>query len=154
MKQSGFTLLELIVTMLIIGVLAIAVLPRFADRTIFDRRGFYDETLSILRYAQKSAIAQRRNVCVTFTGSTVTLTIAGTAGVGVACTRNLAGPKGDTYTITAKSGVYFINTGGNAATPANFTFNALGEASIGQTFRISDFSENITVEQGTGYVHS
>ncbi len=67
MKNSGFTLVELIVVMIIIGVLAVAALPRFFDRQTFDARGFADATQAMLRYAQKAAIAQRRNVCASFT---------------------------------------------------------------------------------------
>ncbi|HZW22007.1 type II secretion system protein, partial [Noviherbaspirillum sp.] len=66
-RRGGFTLTELIVTLVILGILAIAIVPRFLDRSTFDSRGFHDETLAILRYAQKTAIAQRRNVCVAFT---------------------------------------------------------------------------------------
>jgi MSHA pilin protein MshC len=138
MKQSGFTLLELVVTLMIIGVLAVAVLPRFAERSAFDRLGFYDQTLSVLRYAQKTAIAQRRNVCVDFTSTTVTLKIASTAGSAVACTIDLAGPTRN----SPPAGINFTNAGGVAAIPANFVFNALGEASSGQTFRVSGISKN------------
>lgn len=63
--ERGFTLVELIVTMIVVGILAVAVIPRFADQSGFDARGFRDGTLSVLRYAQKSAVAQRRQVCGT-----------------------------------------------------------------------------------------
>lgn len=148
-RRGGFTLTELIVILLIVGVLAIAVIPRFLDRSVFDTRGFHDETLSVLRYAQKTAIAQRRNVCVAFTSTTVTLTIAAAAGNAEACTLNLAGPNGvSPYAITAPSGVSF------SSLPTNFVFTALGQATVGQTFRVSGVSLDITIEAETGYVHS
>ena len=146
-QLRGFTLVELIMVLVVIGVLAAAALPRFWDRQVFDSRGFYDETLSALRYAQKSAIAERRTVCVAFTSTTVTLTIAAAAGSSV-CGSNLASPDGASpFIVTAKTGVSFV------AVPTNFQFNPLGQATIGQTILVANASGNIVIEQDTGYVH-
>ena len=41
----------------IIGILAAVVGPRFFDRQQFDQRMFYEESLSAVRYAQKLALA-------------------------------------------------------------------------------------------------
>lgn len=150
MKSAGFTLVELVMTMTIVGILAVAAIPRLLDRQIFESKGFYDETLAALRYAQKAAIAQRRTVCVAFTSTSVTLTIASAAGAS-ACpaNTNLTGPTGiSPFVVTARSGVSF------AATPANFSFDALGQASIGQAnIQITGAAGSVTVEQATGYVH-
>ena len=148
-RRGGFTLTELIVTLVILGILAIAIVPRFLDRSTFDSRGFHDETLAILRYAQKTAIAQRRNVCVAFTSTSITLTIAKVAGNTAICTEDLAGANGvRPYSITAPSGVTYTST------PNAFTFTALGQATAGQTFRVSGVAMDIIVEAETGYVHS
>ena len=146
-QLRGFTLVELIMVLVVIGVLAAAALPRFWDRQVFDSRGFYDQTLSVLRYAQKSAIAQRRTVCADFTSTTVTLTIATAAGSSV-CGSNLVSPNGASpFIVTAKTGVSFV------AVPTNFQFNPLGQATIGQTVLVTNASGNIIIEQDTGYVH-
>ncbi|MCA1973912.1 MAG: type II secretion system GspH family protein, partial [Caenispirillum sp.] len=88
---GGFTMVELVVTLIVIGILAVVAAPRFFDRADFDARAFLEQTAAALRYAQKAAIAQRRTVCVAFAANAVTLTVRATAGAG-ACDTPLAGP--------------------------------------------------------------
>lgn len=145
--QSGFTLVELIVTVIVVGILAVAILPRFADRADFDARGFFDGTLSILRYAQKSAVAQRRTVCVTFgADSSVSLRIA--SNFDGACDTGLTGPTGAApYTLAAPTGVAF------SAIPTSFNFLPSGAATLGQDITVADLTgRSITVVAATGYV--
>ena len=153
-RSSGFTLVELIGVMIIVGILAVAALPRFFDKQIFESRGFHDELLSVLRYAQKSAIAQRRSVCVAFGANSVTLTIASVANSNT-CNTNLRSPTGTApFVVTASSGVSF------AAAPTSFLFNSLGQpvnatggAIATQTIQVSDTGRSIIIETDTGYVH-
>jgi MSHA pilin protein MshC len=74
--QRGFTLVELIMTMVIVGILAAVVAPRFFDNNVFQSRGFADELQASLRYAQKVAVAQRRVVCMAFDIVSVPNTLA------------------------------------------------------------------------------
>ena len=60
----GFTLTELVMTIVIIGILSVIVAPRFMSSQPFETRGFYDEAQAVVRYAQKVAIAQRRTIFV------------------------------------------------------------------------------------------
>lgn len=136
-------MIELIVVMIIVGIMAVVVLPRFAERSVFEARGFEDETKALLRYAQKAAIAQRRFVCVGFTAAGASLTV----GAANTCGTALTGPRGDTpFAIQARSGT------GYSPTPTNFFFDASGTPSIGQTITVTG-SGSITVEAVTGYVH-
>ena len=164
--ERGFTLVELVIIMIIVGILAVAAMPRFADRTDFDARGFYDGTLSALRYAQKSAIAQRRNVCVAFSAAgvvpaTITLRIRNdfstncNAGCGNnALARDLAGPTGLVpHRVTAPAGVTFA-AAAPLVYPSNFNFCPSGAASAGQAFGVQQLPGNtITIVGATGYVY-
>jgi MSHA pilin protein MshC len=55
--HRGFTLIELIMVMVITGILAAVVGPRFFDRQVFDERMFFEESIGAVRYAQKLALA-------------------------------------------------------------------------------------------------
>lgn len=159
-RKTGFTLVELIGVMVIIGVLAVAAMPRFFERSTFDSRAFSDQTLAILRYAQKTAIAQRRPVCVAFSGAgvvpaSVTLTISqafgGACSVGVGV--GLTGPNGTTpYQLVDTTSKLSFSSTAPSTYPADFSFNPLGQASMGQTIQVKGAANVITIDQETGYV--
>jgi len=111
----GFTLIELITILVLVGVMAAVALPRFADRRAFESRGFTDQVLSTLRFAQKSAIAERRRVRVAIAASSVTVNV---------CTE-MAGVDACTGGISACSTALTLPAGGNAITaPAGITLTA------------------------------
>ncbi|MEI2695131.1 MAG: prepilin-type N-terminal cleavage/methylation domain-containing protein [Saprospiraceae bacterium] len=85
-KQPGFTMVELITVMIIVGIMAVVALPRF-NSAGFNTTGYRDKARAALEFARKSAVAQRRIVCVALAGNSLTLTIDNvtpeTAGAGV-----------------------------------------------------------------------
>jgi MSHA pilin protein MshC len=140
--KSGFTMIELVTVMVILGIVAAIAIPRFFSRDAYDSRSFYDQVIATLRYAQKAAIAQRRFVCVTFTANSVTLT----TGVTAACGAGLSGPAGAApYSVSSTSATF-------AATPPPFHFDALGKASAAQDITVSGHAAHILVDAETGYV--
>lgn len=151
--NAGFTLLELILVLVIMGILSFAALQLFS-RNAFDARGYADQVSSMLRFAQKEAIAKRRNVCVNISATNVTLSFAATAGTACDWTTpanntDLVSPAGDApFSKTAPSGV-------SIAVAATFSFDPLGRPSAAQTVTVTDGSTSlaITVEGETGYVH-
>lgn len=154
--ERGFTLVELVMVILMLGILSVFAVPRIFDRGDFDARGLHDVTLSYLRYAQKSAIAQRRTVCVSFTTSTISLRIAIAAGVfdcAGASGMDLNGPDGNT-SGSANGAAY------SGAAPTAFGFDALGQpvdtggnTVARATIQVANAARAITIEAITGYVH-
>lgn len=137
--STGFTLIELVMVIVILGIISVVAAPKFFDNSVFQARGFADQVLATLRYAQKSAIAQHQNVCVSFTATKVSLKIDAT------CSTNLNLPDRQNNELDAPSGISF------STIPSNFSFDALGKPSVGTSGVIS--TTTITVEQETGYVH-
>lgn len=148
MRQFGFTLVELVVTMIIIGIMAVVVLPRFDLLRGFDEIGFRDQVRGTLEYARKSAVAQRRNVRVVMVAGTVTVTIDNDTPEGPGAGsygRNLSLPGINSHQFSAPSGV--------TLTPdTTLSFNALGRPSAAATLTVSG-AGTISVEAETGYVH-
>lgn len=151
-------MIELIMVMVLVGVLAMFVAPRI-NSSDFSARGFHDETLAFLRYAQKTAIAQRRTVCVAFTANSATLTIVA-APASAACPGGaLVGPNGETSaTIPTPAQQRYMNGITYSQFPVGgFFFDGLGQPSAAQTIQVASgavpIPQTITVEAGTGYVH-
>ena len=152
-KGAGFTLIELVVTLIVVAILAVIAIPRLNTRT-FDTVGFYQGVLSTVRYAQKEAVAKRRVVCVTLGASSVNLRFANTAGSST-CDTDLVSPRGvSPFTVTAASGVALSPTGSFFFDPLGRPFNAFGVPSPQRTITITgDGTQSFVVEAETGYVH-
>ena len=145
---SGFTVVELVVTIGIVGLLAAIAIPRFMGASGFQSRGFYDSAKSVVRFAQKTAVAWRREV---FVCVTVTKVSAGTAA---GCATPIINPVTGTALDTgdAPSGV--------TLTPAAFSFDSAGRPNPNAAVTITltstipdDPVRQIVVERETGYVH-
>lgn len=64
-RQRGFTVIELVACIVVLGILAAVAAPSLFDNQTFIARGYADEVASSLRYAQKIAIASGCAVQVT-----------------------------------------------------------------------------------------
>ncbi len=161
----GFTLVELVVTLIVVGILASVAVPRLMGRQGFESRGYFDAAVGALRYAQKLAISQRRNVFAGVTATTVTLCYSSTFPCAGA-NQVLDPVTGSTgFTVDAQRGDPVI-TPAITVTPATvFGFNPLGQpitaagavqgASLIFNFapvEVGDVVRELTVEQQTGYV--
>lgn len=129
-QQRGFTLTELIMVIVIVGILSVAALPRFFDNDVFQQRGAADQVKSALRFAQKAAVAKHAPVSVVV------------APGATDCATTLAG-------LTLTCTVAVLNSGA-----ATYTFNALGQlTSPVAPATLTIGGTTIRIEAETGYVH-
>lgn len=148
-RSRGFTMIELVVTLIVIGILAVVILPRFANRLSFETAGFADEALAAVQYARKVAVAARRNVCVTVSSSSITLTMAILAGSSQPCsgTAYVINPAGGNFIISPKHSDVTLSGSG-------ITFDGQGRPSAATNITIiGDTNLTLSVVAGTGYAY-
>ena len=158
--SRGFTLVELVMTMIIIGILAVFVVSRMDFRSGFDERAYHDRLKAALQFARKAAVAKRRYVCVGVAANVVSLTVdanvpeSTAAPFGGTCpfASALALPSPDSGCGGASNQICVPSGVTLAVSAASFQFDARGGASAAITFS-STGQPDIKVEPETGYVH-
>lgn len=146
-QLRGFTLVELVITMIVMGILAVVALPRFANQSTFESRGFADQSLAALQFGRKVAVASGRNVCMESVADPdprLKTTMAPTRGASVAC---------DVAEVNLNPAVKWRTYSGVAyGSSLNVVFYADGSTSSDTATVTGDSTYNIVVEP-TGYVH-
>lgn len=151
-QNCGFTLVELVVVIALTGVMVAVAVPKFANGDIFETRGDAGLLSSTLRYAQKTAIAQRRNVYVILNNAvpdTVSLCF------DTACNQAVINPETTAaYVFTSSKNVDITSDN------ASVGFDALGRVVPNSTvnYKATNKKNNaqsvtVTVEADTGYIH-
>jgi MSHA pilin protein MshC len=152
-RNAGFTLVELVTILVMVGILAAFAAPRFVDNTGFESRGFFDQAQATVRYAQKIAISQRQSppkppVFVVIGANNIR------ACYDAACATPVINP--------ANGAALAVNAPGNVtlAPVTTFSFDGSGSPSIAAQLAITvsssgvgDINRNFFVEAQTGYVH-
>lgn len=142
-RDSGFTLVELVVTMVVLGILAAFALPKFFNLNTYQNRAAVDELATAIRYGQKLAVGSGCAVRVVLT--------TGTPG-GYALQQPQSGCTAADFVNIAGHPVTNGNFAGvNLAAPSTniFTFDSLGRSSTAVNITIGGRNIFITAETGS-----
>ncbi|WP_409518337.1 prepilin-type N-terminal cleavage/methylation domain-containing protein [Janthinobacterium sp.] len=172
--SHGFTMVELVAVIVVVGILGAFAAPRFLQNEVFDARAFADQNLNMLRYAQKLAIAQNRPVFAVLNSNRIALCFNPTCGTADRVLAPAGANSGNAATV-AQCGTdrrWFCEgrpsnvSYGVAATGTVLFFNALGRPFLnGDVDPASTFARlgipiggggptrTVIVEAETGYVH-
>lgn len=148
--EQGYTIIELVVVIVILGVIGVVAGPRFFSSSDFDGRAYYDELSSALRYGQKVAVATGCPVRVSITSTSYALSQQ--SALSGHCNPSDSSfpvavllPSGEAVTGNAPAGV-------TAAPATTFLFDAEGRTSLGGDEALTVGGFSLTVEAGTGLV--
>lgn len=179
-RARGFTLIELVAVLVLAGILAAFAGARFFQREAYDARSFTDQTMNIVRYGQKLAVAQNRPVYVRLDGQSVALCFDALCTAAARVRPAVGSNNGSKETLAYCSNSRDWLCAGRpdkvtlsilAVAPAHgsgFYFDALGQPyemadvfpaastfTRALTLRVAGdgMNRDIVVESGTGYVH-
>ena len=128
----GFTIIELMMVVVLIGILAVSVVPKFVDTSAISLVGAAAMVAADIRYTQELAMSTNSSKTIVFTTSNDNYTVD---------SRNVDLPS----KVSISSGM-------------TFTFNSLGEPTTGGgssvTLSAGAETKTITVENYTGRVSS
>lgn len=151
MARKAFTLVELLIVIMLIGIMAVAVVPSVLNTTDTQAVGAARLITGDLQYAQNEAIANQEPVTVTFSASGNSYQLADTSGV-------LTNPmsKG-TYSVAFSasrelSQVDIVAVDFDGATTV--TFDEMGAPDVGGTITIQAGARlmTLTIADATGLV--
>jgi len=147
---AGFTTVELVLVIVIIGILGAIAGPRFFGTSAFDERAYYDELASSVRYAQKVSVASGCRVRVNLTASTYELRQQ--AALGGHCDASdlsfpvpVLLPHGQAVSGVAPTGI-------TAAPPVVIVYDGVGRTNLASNQVITVGSRSMLIEAESGLV--
>jgi MSHA pilin protein MshC len=150
-RQAAFTLIELVMVMVLLGILSATALPRFFDVSSYQQQAFFDDTLNAVRYAQKMAVATGCKVQVSISANTYTLMSPANrsqcSSTSPVFSRQVRNPgTGEASYTRSQTGVSLTSS------PTTFVFDALGRASADVTLTVAGV-KTIKIVSDTGFVY-
>ncbi len=146
-RLRGFTLVELVLTLLLVVILAVVVVPRLFSVGTFQQRGFTDSVAAALRYARLQAWATECPVRVTLTATQYRLRQK-SACTGGTFNQTVANPASNApFQGQVPQGVSISGTG-------SIVFNVQGVPATTHSLTITGpgGTATLTVYADTGYV--
>ncbi|MDT8281178.1 MAG: GspH/FimT family pseudopilin [Gammaproteobacteria bacterium] len=147
-RANGFTLIELIMVIVVLGALSLFVAPRFNSKTSFDTLSFHQELKTAIRFAHKLSIASGCAVQVTLSANSYALFYPDTTcnPPDAFGTNPVSHPvQSGAYAGSSPSGVSITSFG-------NFFFTASGAPSNSGTITLNPGGRQIVVNPLTGFV--
>jgi len=142
--NSGFTMMEIIAVLLILGIIAVVVLSRMADTTSYDLASQREVVKSHLRLAQSRAMGSGSPWGINFVTSTTYYLFQ---GIGSTTPVQLPGEDNATVNLTTKKSGLTINSA-----PQRITFDAYGSPGATTLTVTTNGGGNVTVTKNTGFI--
>lgn len=144
--MRGFTLVELVVVISILAIVATIGMTRFASPAPFGAQAAADQLASVLRAAQRLAVAQRRVVHVLVQADPASVSLCRDA----ACTQPIAPGDGSPAWFTPSGSVAL-------SADANFSIDGMGRPSLATALDLTPSDSGavgptVRVEPETGLV--
>ena len=144
-NQLGFTIIELVMVMVLLGTLSATAMPKFFSRNSYAERALFDDSLNAASYAQKLAIATGCPVQFTINANSYTLNRS-TSCNSANYTLDVPHPSSGTSDFSgSESGINL------SASTSPILFYALGNASTDATITVANKCFKIIAD--TGYVY-
>jgi MSHA pilin protein MshC len=72
-KAKGFTVIELISVVVILGIITASAIPLMSSKSAYDERFFYDDLLQAFRFSQRLSVASGCSVQISLSGTSFSL---------------------------------------------------------------------------------